>query len=406
MAFTFTVNGVTYTETDFASNNYAPNFLRLLADCTDHLTKSMVTRGSTIGSGSSSPTTLNCEPGKLFYPGMPVTAFCNGTSSTYIATVLTYSKISGIMTLSIHRILGDTVGVERSDWTISLGGSEYYWGATGPYTGGTAIPVTDTATLKSLMEVGYPDVRLEPHFEDFCGYFPTVTSSSSTSTLISTAIGGIAVNLTGQAEFSVDGNQLEAFADSRCPGVAKLTCKTVGDTLALVSKGSAKHFDNFRALFRVFIPITEGVSFELAMGVGSETFSSLKESPGAFIAYNYLRGSEGAFKPIEGVYNSAEGVSGTVQVISSSISQNWKEGRWLSIEVTKTDVNSAKALVYDDTNSLVETIYLDSFPGTDGDPFQECFPFIFMRKLSGSKPSVVYLDYIGSSCVQTGESFR
>lgn len=399
MAFSFTVNNRTYTEGDFVKENYAVNFLQFISDCTEHISGRFRSKGSTVGY-SASPTTIIPELHKAFYFGMPVTLFCPGYNSIYMCTVTFYDPNGPYMTLTVDKILGDSVPTERSDWVICIGGYNVEQ-ASGPYVGVNCVTSSTVSGIKDMVGLPYPGKSLEPHFEDFCGYLPELESLSSSTETEHTMIPGLAVVMAGQSTVSFDGNQKEMFADSRCPGVVVLSCKTPGDSIVMFAKGSDTYADEFKALFRVFIPeAVPGNRFQLAVGIGSLAFRNLELSTGSFLAYDNLRGTDSESKPIEFQTNWDD--SGDTGSVVANIDDVWPEGRWINICLHRPSDDYTVAYVYTDPGEFVPiTPYQLTLAYGSGTTPQECFPFILLKKLSGNKPSVVYADYIGSRCLST-----
>ena len=390
MAFPFTVNGVTYTASDFSGSVYAYNYLKLINDCAAHSSSTLKARATGGGSGFVTTLTLlssSCQ----FSPGMPVTVYSKEVGTTHLCRVVSLTRDA--LVLDDNQIIGDSLNDETTSWVVTLGGA---WEelTSAPYAGIGSVPYTTVEAVKANALVGYPNVRLAPYFEDFCGYFPTAVLDPAGSTYF---VKDLRFYTSGEATVTFNGNQLELFADSRCPGVAVLTCTATDDCVGLAGPGTAEYLDGFKGSFRVYIPDTpETDDVQIGLGLGSLDSYTLSEVVGVFLAYNYLEHGSYENRKLEAVYNSE--YSGNRSKVSNNPNGlHWPLDRWLTVSVTS-DSSAFVGTIYDDTGEYYETFNMPAFTGVEGSPVTVLHPFVLVRKSKGSKPFKLYLDYIATSC--------
>jgi hypothetical protein len=142
MSWPQTVNGVEYTESDFARYGYITAFPAVLADIIAHVANSLTGTSSSsiaVGTGSKS---LTASTGRSWIVGQPVrVARTSAPTTTYMdGTVTAYSSSSGAMTVNVTATGGSGT---HTDWSISVTGTA---GGGGGFTGPGSS--TDNAVVR------------------------------------------------------------------------------------------------------------------------------------------------------------------------------------------------------------------------------------------------------------------
>lgn len=122
MTWPQTINGTTYTESDFARYGYITAFPACLADIIAHVANSLTGTSSSsvaVGTGSKS---LTASTGRSWIVGQPVRiARTSAPTTTYMdGTVTAYNSGTGAMTVSVASVLGTGT---HTDWSISVTGT-------------------------------------------------------------------------------------------------------------------------------------------------------------------------------------------------------------------------------------------------------------------------------------------
>ena len=188
MAFPVTLNGRTYTLTDFEGTNYVDGLPDAFEDFVTHagdIYNSTSTTSNSIGTGSK---TFTVEANKPYQAGTPLRiADAAAPSTNFLDTVVT--SYSGT-TLVVNSIGFGGSGTKTS-WTVNIGGAKTVDGTLGVSQGGTGA--TTAAAAASNLGLGTED---SPTFTGL-----TVTGTTSFSDISITNVGDIAVDsVTGDAD--------------------------------------------------------------------------------------------------------------------------------------------------------------------------------------------------------------
>lgn len=395
MPFSIDVNGRTYSDSDFTASSYAASFLRLLADCLEHVRGGLSSPASTVGSGSGTPSSLTLDTNKGFNEGMPVVIFSRSVGTICLGTITAYNSNSGTASVAIHRTLGDTLGGERADWVLTVGGLVKDYSAS-PYTGDGSLTSSSLDTITSSAGEGRPDSRLESYFQDFCGYYPKIAVEGTAYSVISTVVSGLTIQAFSQATVEFEQNQLELFSDPSCPGVCALTCKVANDYVSMTAKGDPVGRDDMAAVFRVYVPKpAKGELFTLALGFFRDsTIPDLKNYPGVFLSWGYSTPSDSEVSPIVGIYTSVE-AGDDISQQKTEFGFNWQFDRWITVRLKRVTDSVYEASFTDSSANSYPSLTFDTFPASIGNVLGGAFPGIFYKKVAGKSPNTVYVDYIG-----------
>ncbi|MGB0600249.1 MAG: hypothetical protein ACPGLY_26525, partial [Rubripirellula sp.] len=148
MAFPVTLNGRTYTLTDFEGTNYVDGLPDAFEDFVTHagdIYNSTSTTSNSIGTGSK---TFTVEANKPYQAGTPLRiADAAAPSTNFLDTVVT--SYSGT-TLVVNSIGYGGSGTKTS-WTVNIGGAKTVDGTLGLSQGGTGA--TDAAGARTNIDV-------------------------------------------------------------------------------------------------------------------------------------------------------------------------------------------------------------------------------------------------------------
>ena len=163
MAFPVTLNGRTYTLTDFEGTNYVDGLPDAFEDFVTHagdIYNSTSTTSNSIGTGSK---TFTVEANKPYQAGTPLRiADAAAPSTNFLDTVVT--SYSGT-TLVVNSIGFGGSGTKTS-WTVNIGGAKTVDGTLGLSQGGTGA--TDAAGARTNIDV-YSKVDADSRFLNVSG---------------------------------------------------------------------------------------------------------------------------------------------------------------------------------------------------------------------------------------------
>lgn len=203
MAFPVTLNGRTYTLTDFEGTNYVDGLPDAFEDFVTHagdIYNSTSTTSNSIGTGSK---TFTVEANKPYQAGTPLRiADAAAPSTNFLDTVVT--SYSGT-TLVVNSIGYGGSGTKTS-WTVNIGGAKTVDGTLGLSQGGTGA--TDAAGARTNIDV-YSKADADSRFLNVSGEASDVTMNGNT-TIGSDSSDTLTINavLTGTTgTFSTDGNE-------------------------------------------------------------------------------------------------------------------------------------------------------------------------------------------------------
>ena len=169
MAFPVTLNGRTYTLTDFEGTNYVDGLPDAFEDFVTHagdIYNSTSTTSNSIGTGSK---TFTVEANKPYQAGTPLRiADAAAPSTNFLDTVVT--SYSGT-TLVVNSIGYGGSGTKTS-WTVNIGGAKTVDGTLGLSQGGTGA--TDAAGARTNIDV-YSKADADSRFLNVSGEASDVT---------------------------------------------------------------------------------------------------------------------------------------------------------------------------------------------------------------------------------------
>jgi len=169
MAFPVTLNGRTYTLTDFEGTNYVDGLPDAFEDFVTHagdIYNSTSTTSNSIGTGSK---TFTVESNKPYQAGTPLRiADAAAPSTNFLDTVVT--SYSGT-TLVVNSIGYGGSGTKTS-WTVNIGGAKTVDGTLGLSQGGTGA--TDAAGARTNIDV-YSKADADSRFLNVSGEASNVT---------------------------------------------------------------------------------------------------------------------------------------------------------------------------------------------------------------------------------------
>ncbi len=169
MAFPVTLNGRTYTLTDFEGTNYVDGLPDAFEDFVTHagdIYNSTSTTSNSIGTGSK---TFTVEANKPYQAGTPLRiADAAAPSTNFLDTVVT--SYSGT-TLVVNSIGFGGSGTKTS-WTVNIGGAKTVDGTLGLSQGGTGA--TDAAGARTNIDV-YSKADADSRFLNVSGEASDVT---------------------------------------------------------------------------------------------------------------------------------------------------------------------------------------------------------------------------------------
>jgi len=175
MAFPVTLNGRTYTLTDFEGTNYVDGLPDAFEDFVTHagdIYNSTSTTSNSIGTGSK---TFTVESNKPYQAGTPLRiADAAAPSTNFLDTVVT--SYSGT-TLVVNSIGFGGSGTKTS-WTVNIGGAKTVDGTLGLSQGGTGA--TDAAGARTNIDV-YSKADADSRFLNVSGEASAVTISGNLS---------------------------------------------------------------------------------------------------------------------------------------------------------------------------------------------------------------------------------
>jgi hypothetical protein len=175
MAFPVTLNGRTYTLTDFEGTNYVDGLPDAFEDFVTHagdIYNSTSTTSNSIGTGSK---TFTVEANKPYQAGTPLRiADAAAPSTNFLDTVVT--SYSGT-TLVVNSIGFGGSGTKTS-WTVNIGGAKTVDGTLGLSQGGTGA--TDAAGARTNIDV-YSKADADSRFLNVSGEASDVTMNGNTT---------------------------------------------------------------------------------------------------------------------------------------------------------------------------------------------------------------------------------
>ena len=175
MAFPVTLNGRTYTLTDFEGTNYVDGLPDAFEDFVTHagdIYNSTSTTSNSIGTGSK---TFTVESNKPYQAGTPLRiADAAAPSTNFLDTVVT--SYSGT-TLVVNSIGFGGSGTKTS-WTVNIGGAKTVDGTLGLSQGGTGA--TDAAGARTNIDV-YSKADADSRFLNVSGEASDVTMNGNTT---------------------------------------------------------------------------------------------------------------------------------------------------------------------------------------------------------------------------------
>ena len=175
MAFPVTLNGRTYTLTDFEGTNYVDGLPDAFEDFVTHagdIYNSTSTTSNSIGTGSK---TFTVEANKPYQAGTPLRiADAAAPSTNFLDTVVT--SYSGT-TLVVNSIGYGGSGTKTS-WTVNIGGAKTVDGTLGLSQGGTGA--TDAAGARTNIDV-YSKADADSRFLNVSGEASDVTMNGNTT---------------------------------------------------------------------------------------------------------------------------------------------------------------------------------------------------------------------------------
>ena len=200
MAFPVTLNGRTYTLTDFEGTNYVDGLPDAFEDFVTHagdIYNSTSTTSNSIGTGSK---TFTVEANKPYQAGTPLRiADAAAPSTNFLDTVVT--SYSGT-TLVVNSIGYGGSGTKTS-WTVNIGGAKTVDGTLGLSQGGTGA--TDAAGARTNIDV-YSKADADSRFLNVSGEASNVTMNGDV-TIGDASSDTLTVNATADFNtgFNVDG---------------------------------------------------------------------------------------------------------------------------------------------------------------------------------------------------------
>lgn len=388
MAFPITVNGRTWALADFQNGEYAANLGPFLYDCLTALAarlESTSTTSLSIGTGSK---TFTVASGLLFKVGQQVRASVASDPKVFMAgTVTSYSGTTLIVSMVTYYGTGT-----YASWNISAAGLSLV-NSSSPLDadyGGSAVVLAEL--LRAYTTFGLPDVAMETIFEDFTGYFPTITTSTSDS--VQRAFKGV---MTGSARITNDGNiativresdRVTGILDGAHPGIAVLEVTAAGDVADLRYGPAAFACMREGAVVQIkfYWPRSDSSSDTTNLSLGLRSWDGDSRSTGFAIHYPSVVSTDDLYLGLDVTPGSYE-TSNDVALVP---------GYWYTLKLS-TDIamGESSALIYreeDGVEVLFDTLTIAAIPTLDSNWALQ--PFVRLEKLTGSTVRTVLVDYI------------
>lgn len=286
MGFPITVNGRTWNLSDFQTGKHHENLGQFLYDCTQDFTNRFfgtATTSLTIGTGSK---TLTTQAGKAWRVGMRVqivprnpadgtalrlTGFMNGI-------VTAYNAGTGSMTVNVEASYGNSTLV---DWLIMPGhGAQVGSTPLGQADGGSGV--TTQAAAREFAGMVSKATSMSTVMEDFCGYFPPLTSANcQNQNWLQVLCGGGGRVLSGGNAVGDTGLNTRKLGllDGQHPGIAVLEVTGVGDYAHInLSSAPVGYLNSGSSLITQFyLPYENDGSNDAQIDIG---FSNPESYPG------------------------------------------------------------------------------------------------------------------------------